>query len=977
MIKVHDSIYVYMVLKTIGERFLGVLFIILLVIVGSFPSAVEAVDGEITYTGNNTGLAGDDVSNGPFNIGFPFEFYGTEFTQAYVNINGTVQFGGNYSRYNNVPLNTAISGTNIWDNTIYAFWDDLNTQGAQNIYYATVGTAPNRQFITQWTNIYFHGTFIQLGTFQVILYEGTNIVQLQYRDLLGGDRALGNSATIGLRKNNLLSHQYSHNTASLTQEQAIRYTPDGNGSYTVDTDANYELVYLAPAGAPTSPTLVNPTDGTSGVTLTPTFEWLPVESATSYTVLISTVSNFSSTIVNQSGITGTSYTPGTALNQNTNYYWRVQSVNGSGSSLSPTRSFTTGSTNNVPSNPADIISDSFIGGASQSSLIGATLRATLVDPDDNEQVRYRLQIATDSGFSDLNLDYRSAFGGEGEVLYTFGQESGAYLVGNATTTLPVDDYYLRIRAEDDAAASSAWYTVGGVAFSITDAPDTIPPVLSSIAVSSLGTSTATITWTTDENADSQIEYGVTDSYGVASTSSLLATSHTITLSGLEPATEYHYLVQSADSEGNVATSSDLTFTTESLPDTTAPGISGISVDPESESATIYWTTDEDASSLVEYGPSSQYVASTSEENTNLRVSNHEILIRNLKPCVTYHYRIISRDASNNEVRSNDNSFTTKDCVGDAVVIAQTATAVATSTGGTLDLLESGRGISLSVPASFSTTSAHFQIKKVDDTTARNTTGVPQSAIAVGNYTYELHAVTDDLEVIESFTEPIVLTLAYSPSDVEGIAEDSLKIYRWHNAVWDELSACAVDTNQKTVTCSTEHFSTFGLFGEQVQVQEVSTVRASRSAIGTSVNSRVNNLIRIGNVVAAEKLIKEFPEQFKNKTVIIPSTAIVESTPPQTITCKLGAVNRVLRAGSEGEDVRSLQQFLNCAGFTLDTSGAGSLGNETTLFSVKTYNALVKFQEYYSADILMPLNLSQGTGVFGALSKAKAEMLSSN
>lgn len=938
---------------------------------------VQAVDGEITYTGTNTGLAGDDVSNGPFNIGFTFPFYGSDYTQAYVNINGTVQFGGNYTRYNNVPLNTAISGTNIWDNTIYAFWDDLNTNGAQNIYYATVGATPDRKFITQWTNIYFHGTSIQLGTFQVILYEGTNEIQLQYRDLLGGDRALGNSATIGLRKNNSLSHQYSHNTASLTQEQAIRYTPNGSGSYTVDTDADYELVYLAPAGAPTSPTLVNPTDGTSGVTLTPTFEWLPVESATSYTVLISTVSNFSSTVVNQSGITGTSYTPGSPLNQNTNYYWRVQSVNSSGSSLSPTRTFTTGSTNNAPSTPSDIVSNVLIGGSSQSSLTNATMTATLSDQDDNEQVRYRLQIATDSGFSELVLDYRSAFGSEGDVVYTYGQESGTYLVGNSTTTLPVDDYYLRIRAEDDAAASSAWYTASGIAFSIVDAPDTTPPVLSAISVAEISTSTATITWSTDESADSRIDYGTSSSYESASTSATLVTSHAINLMNLEPETVYHYRVQSSDSSSNNATSTDLTFTTDSLPDTTAPGISGISVDPESNSATIYWTTDEEASSLVEYGPSSQYVASTTEQNTGARVTNHEILIENLRPCVTYHYRVISFDASNNRVQSNDNNFTTKDCVGDAVVLSQTATSVSTSTGGTVDLLVSGKGISLSVPASFSTTSAHFQIKKVDDTTARTSTGSPVGSAPVGNYTYELHAVTDELEVVENFEEPVVITLSYSSADVEGIVETSLRIYRWHNSVWTELPDCEVDTQNKTVTCATDHFSTFGLFGEEEILEDDNQ---SRSSSGISVKSRVRNLIRLGKLEQAKELINKFPKQFQNQLTPVTATPIeIVQKPVDSIiaSCNLDAISRVLRAGTVGEDVRSLQKFLNCTGFTLDTSGAGAPGNETSLFSVKTYNALVKFQEYYATDILTPLKLKQGTGVFGALSKAKAESLSVN
>lgn len=906
------------------------------------PYAAHAVDGEITYTGTNTELFGDDVGLGPFNLGFTFNYYGTNYTQAYVNINGTITFGSNYSAYSNGPL--ASSGAN---NTVYAFWDDLNTQGSRIIYYATVGEAPNRKFVTQWTNIYFHGTVVQLGTFQIILHEGTNKVQLQYRDLLGGDRALGNSATIGIKKDNATFKQYSHNTASLTQGQAIVYTPNGSNDYTVNTNGTYELVYLAPAGAPTSPTLVNPSDGTSGVTLTPTFEWLPVPSATTYTVLISTVSNFSSTVVNQTGITGTSYTPGSNLTAGTTYYWRVQAVNGSGSSLSPTRSFTTGSANAAPSTPSNVASATLIGDVESSSLTGATLTASLADPDDAEQVRYRLQIATSSNFSVLVLDYRSPFGAEGDVSFTYGEEGGTYLVGTATTTLPLGDYYVRIRTEDDAAASSAWYTASGIAFSLIDAPDTAPPILSSISVTSLATSTATISWSTNEAGDSRIDYGTSVSYGSASTSASLSTSHTLRLSGLTPTTTYHYRVQSTDAASNAGVSSDLTFTTDALPDDTAPGISGISVSPESTEATVLWTTDELASSLVEYGPSTTYTASTTESDISPRVLSHSVTIPSLEACVTYHYRVRSTDASGNEVVGNDNRFTTKGCTGAALVTAQTANEIATTTGGTIDLMSSGRGLTLSVPASFSSSSAHFQIKKIDDSAALASTSVPTGRATVGTYTYELHAVTDTFEVIEQFEEPITLTLAYGADDVEGIVETSLTIYRWHEGAWTALSDCSVDTNAKTVTCSTDHFSTFGLFGDAEDVPEISTSSSSRRT-GTSVATRVRNLVSIGKPEAAEALKSEWPTLFPE---------VVAPTQSPSIALQV----RDLEFSMEGEDVHALQTLLIEQAKGPDAQELTRVG-ATGYFGSYTQKALSEYQR--GAGIL------PSAGYFGPITRAQ-------
>lgn len=473
------------VLKSLRLRLLSFLFCLVFCLF--FNQEVLAIDGEITYTSNNTDLIGDDNYAGPIGIGFTFNFYGNDYSQAYVNINGTLNFASTYSAYGN----TALSSNNA-NYSIFPFWDDLITDTAYNkkpIYYATIGSAPNRKFVVQWTNVYFFSTTIQMGTFQVILSEGTNTVQLQYRDLLGGDRSLGNSATIGIKKDNSTYKQYSYNTASIVQGQSIIYTPNGSSDYTVsstvpgsgeEVSSEYSLIYLAPEGAPTSPTLVNPTDGTTGITTTPTFEWLPVDGATSYTVLISTVSNFSSTVVNASGQTGTSYTPSSPLSNDTTYYWRVQSVNDKGSSLSSTRSFTTSSANAAPNPPDNVASTTLIGAQEIVSPNNSTLTSTLSDDDTDEQVRYRLQIATDSNFNNLTIDYRCPFSDEGDFSYTFAESGGTYLIGSAGTTLPADDYYLRIRAEDDAAASSSWYTISGVAFTIL--PDSQSPDITSISI---------------------------------------------------------------------------------------------------------------------------------------------------------------------------------------------------------------------------------------------------------------------------------------------------------------------------------------------------------------------------------------------------------------------------------------------------------------------------------------------------------------
>ncbi len=71
----------------------------------------------------------------------------------------------------------------------------------------------------------------------------------------------------------------------------------------------------------------------------------------------------------------------------------------------------------------------------------------------------------------------------------------------------------------------------------------------------------------------------------------------------------------------------------------------------------------------------------------------------------------------------------------------------------------------------------------------------------------------------------------------------------------------------------------------------------------------------------------------------------------------------MRQGDRGTDVQYLQVALNHLGFTVTDSGPGSPGNETEYFGSLTGAAVIKFQEAYTDEILVPLRLTSGTGNF--------------
>jgi hypothetical protein len=119
-----------------------------------------------------------------------------------------------------------------------------------------------------------------------------------------------------------------------------------------------------------------------------------------------------------------------------------------------------------------------------------------------------------------------------------------------------------VACDPDAVAVA----VSGTSGSITTqgAIDTTPPVISQVGSSGVTASAAAITWTTNEAADSQVQYGTTASYGSGtSVNSALTGSHSQNLSGLSPATLYHYRVMSRDAAGNLAVSGDYTIVTPS------------------------------------------------------------------------------------------------------------------------------------------------------------------------------------------------------------------------------------------------------------------------------------------------------------------------------------------------------------------------------------------------------------------------------
>ncbi len=93
-------------------------------------------------------------------------------------------------------------------------------------------------------------------------------------------------------------------------------------------------------GTPGQPTLTGPSNGATNVPTLPTFTWTGSNSG-SYTIDVATDASFTN-IVFTDTVTGTSVTPSTDLQSNTQFFWRVTASNACGTgTVSATFSFTT------------------------------------------------------------------------------------------------------------------------------------------------------------------------------------------------------------------------------------------------------------------------------------------------------------------------------------------------------------------------------------------------------------------------------------------------------------------------------------------------------------------------------------------------------------------------------------------------------------------------------------------------------------
>lgn len=147
--------------------------------------APEAVGPNATpITTDNTGAAFDDEAyTGAIPLGFGFNFFGNRYTNIYVSSNGWASFTAPTS---SVFSRSAIPATGTPNNLIAMWWADLDPGDSGTVTYETTGSTPNRKFILNFDNVADYTSGGTPSTFQLVLTETTNTVDLHCTSCTNG-----------------------------------------------------------------------------------------------------------------------------------------------------------------------------------------------------------------------------------------------------------------------------------------------------------------------------------------------------------------------------------------------------------------------------------------------------------------------------------------------------------------------------------------------------------------------------------------------------------------------------------------------------------------------------------------------------------------------------------------------------------------------------------------------------------------------
>ncbi len=182
----------------------------------------------------------DDAVYGPFPIGFDFCFYGNVYTEFYIGSNGWVSFSPGQPGSWQVGATIPSASASYCKNCIMAPFEDWypSLNSSTNVYYETRGVSPCRQLVVTFLDIGLFQCTSSIGTFQVILYETTNLIDNHLLSKPTCTSWQGGNSIHGLHNitGTVAAVVNNRNAVSFsTNQETWRFTPQGFCEGSIDT----------------------------------------------------------------------------------------------------------------------------------------------------------------------------------------------------------------------------------------------------------------------------------------------------------------------------------------------------------------------------------------------------------------------------------------------------------------------------------------------------------------------------------------------------------------------------------------------------------------------------------------------------------------------------------------------------------------------------------------------------------------------
>jgi hypothetical protein len=387
------------------------------------------------------------------------------------------------------------------------------------------------------------------------------------------------------------------------------------------------------------------------------------------------------------------------------------------------------------------------------------------------------------------------------------------------TGVTVGSHTVNVRAIDaasntDASPAAETWTV----------EDTTAPTVPGTPATTTPTIDPTPTWTWGASTDSfgvdhyEVQWCGNSGFSGCNSNTANASSATYTHTVDLAVGTWYFRVRAVDAATNASAYSANGSVEVQVPPLT---ISTFAITPSGTGAAVGWQTNFASTTQLEYGlgiAGSGFGNTTSLADTSPNVTTHSANMPTLLPCITYHLRGLSTDSTPRSAQSGDTQFVTTGCPGGATVTGAQSAAISFGSGGGLVFNDGDGEVALTIPANASSANLNYQIQRLT-ATALSVAAAPTGLKAVADRVYQFNALEDFDTADNSFDQPITVRMGYTQAMATAYKQDTLKLYSRDTGEWEPLDDCTLDVNARTVSCTTTHFSSFALFGEQASVIE--------------------------------------------------------------------------------------------------------------------------------------------------------------